>query len=334
MWNEYEVAMTQYPLTPPEFPGLTWRALEPEDLGLIAALAAACLEVDGGLPLAATEPFVRRRYMQESPRATIGAFDASGRLVASAAAQPAHTDDECRAAIVGQVHPEARGRGLGHFLMSWSVAQAGALLAGCPADRPRALHLLTEGLTAAAERLYARYGFAQQFAEDVMRRDLSEPLPEAPLPSEIALATWTPALAPRFFEAYDASFRDRPGFPGWSAERWIAWVAEDEEFRPELSLLATDPSLPLGAGGRRSVGFIVCSDEWIVQVGTRPEWRGRGLGSALVVEALRRWRAAGGQRMLLDVNANNPTAARVYARLGFAVIGRRARYVRGLVCSD
>ena len=50
----------------------------------------------------------------------------------------------------------------------------------------------------------------------------------------------------------------------------------------------------------------------------------------LVVEALRCWRAAGGQRMLLDVNVNNPSAARVYARLGFDVIGRRARYVRPL----
>jgi mycothiol synthase len=315
--------MTQYPLMPPDLPGLFWRALEPDDLGSIVALAAVCLEADGGLPLAATEPFVSRRYMQEKPRATIGAFDTGGRLIAGAATQPAHTDDECRVAIVGQVHPAERGRGLGRYLMVWSIAQAGALLADCPADRPRALHLLTEGLTATAERLYARYGFAQQFAEDVMRRDMLGSLPAAPLPPEISLATWRPELASQFFAAYDASFRDRPGFPGWSAERWIEWVASDEEFRPELSLLATD--------GRRPVGFIVCSDEWIVQVGTRPEWRGRGLGSALVVEALRRWRAAGGERMLLDVNANNPAAARVYVRLGFEVLGRRARYVRALV---
>ena len=307
---------------PPDLPGLTWRTLEPADLAGLAMLASACLDADGGLPLAATESCIRGRYLTESPRATIGAFDASVRLVASAAVQPAHTDDEYRAAIVGQVYPGERGRGLGRFLMAWSLAQTTALLVGCPADRPRTLHLLTEGLTAASERLYARYGFAQLFAEDVMRRDLRISLPEAPLPPGITLATWTPALAGEFFEAYDASFRDRPGFPGWSAERWIAWVADDEEFQPELSLLARD--------GQHLAGFIVCSDEWIAQVGTRPEWRGRGIGSALVFEALRRWRAAGGERMLLDVNANNPVAARVYARLGFEVIGRRARYVRAL----
>jgi ribosomal protein S18 acetylase RimI-like enzyme len=32
----------------------------------------------------------------------------------------------------------------------------------------------------------------------------------------------------------------------------------------------------------------------------------------------------------LDVNANNPGAARVYTRLGFGFVGRRARYVRAL----
>jgi cell wall-associated NlpC family hydrolase len=50
-----------------------------------------------------------------------------------------------------------------------------------------------------------------------------------------------------------------------------------------MSLLARDDKHP--------VGFIVCDDAWIVQVGTHPAWRGRGLGAALVAEALR-WVAA------------------------------------------
>ena len=144
--------------------------------------------------------------------------------------------------------------------------------------------------------------------------------PDAPFPAGVALTQWSSATAGQFFEVYQAAFRERPGFPGWSAGEWIAWVADDDEFRPELSLLVR--------AGAHPVGFIVCCDDWVVQVGVRPEWRGRGLAAALVVEALRRMCAAGGRQVLLDVNVNNPSAAHVYARLGFATIGRRARYVQ------
>src|SRR5215216_471061 len=82
-------------------------------------------------------------------------------------------------------------------------------------------------------------------------------------------------------------------------------------FTPQMSLLARD--------GAQPVGFVVCDDAWIVQVGTHPAWRGRGLGAALVVEALRRFAAAGAEHVTLDVNTNNPGAARVYTRLGFEV---------------
>lgn len=307
---------------PPATPGLSWRPLGLADAQAITALAAACLAADGGLPLAATDAYIRERYLQAPPETTIGAFAADGRLAACTAVQPAHTPHEYRASIAGQVHPAHRRCGLGTFLLGWSVAQARRLLAPDPTDRPHVLALTTESLTEEAARLYARHGFTQQFAEDVMRRDLRAPLPDVPLPSGITLAAWTPALAGQFFEAYQAAFRDRPGSPGWSAEEWITWVTDDDEFRPDLSLLAYDDGGP--------VGFIVCGEMWIVQMGVRPEWRGRGLASALLVEVLRRFRAEGCDRVLLDVNVNNPGAARVYARLGFEVVGRRARFVLAL----
>jgi len=78
------------------------------------------------------------------------------------------------------------------------------------------------------------------------------------------------------------------------------------------------------------VGFIVCTDGWIVQLGVPPEWRKRGIRSALMIDVLSRFRAAGDDHVLLDVNINNPGAARLYERLGFRQVGRRARYARVL----
>jgi mycothiol synthase len=305
---------------PPHTPGLTWRSLQPADQDAITALSAACQAADGGQALIAAHAYIQAPGADTPPRATIGAFDMDGQLVACAAVWLGQTPERAQANMLGQVHSRQRGRGIGTFLLSWSIAQAQALLAVTPSDRTRGLCLTTESLTPAAERLYQRFGFTQQFAEDVMRRDLRAALPDAPLPPGLTLAEWTPALAGQFYDAYHESFRERPGFPGWSAEQWITWATGDDGFHPQMSLLARD--------GEQPVGFIVCDDAWIVQVGTHPAWRGRGLGAALVVEALRRFAAAGAEHVTLDVNTNNPGATRVYTRLGFEVVGRRARYVR------
>jgi mycothiol synthase len=304
----------------PQLPNLTWRALQPTDQQAITALATACQSADGGQALIAASDYLEAPGVVPAPRATIGAFDPAGRLAACAAVWLEQNPDQEQAHILGQVHPNQRGRGIGAFLLGWSIAQAHELGAADPGGQPRLLRLRTEALTPAAERLYDRFGFRQQFAEDVMRRDLHLALPDAPFPPGVTIEEWTSELAGQFFQAYQDSFRERPGFPGWSAEQWIEWATGDQGFHPEMSLLARAGAQPLG--------FIVCDHAWSVQVGTHPAWRGRGLGAALVVEALRRFAAAGATHVTLDVNANNPGAARVYARLGFEVIGRRARYVR------
>ncbi len=295
-------------------PGVRWAALLAAERRQVEALGHACHASDGGfmpLPLAG-------HLDAGSP--AIGAWSDNGDVLGVSAVRLQEGADETVAAVMGQVHPSARGRGIGRHLIEWSIAQGQALLAGAEHPRPRALRIATEGLTPDAEHLYARYGFAQNFAEDVMRRDLAGDLPDAPLPPGIALDTWVPQRAEQFFAAYDGSFRTRPGFPGWSAEQWIEWATDDEDFRPELSLLARACDTP--------VGFLIGAEGWVVQVGVVPAWRGRGLGAALVAEILRRAQAAGARSTLLTVNVNNPGAARVYERLGFVRIGRRARFLR------
>ena len=190
------------------------------------------------------------------------------------------------------------------------------------------------------EEMIARYtadGYTLAFTEDVMRRDLVEQgnagdLPEATLPSGVTLATWDAATAPAFFAAYNASFSDRPGFPGWPEERWVEWTAGDPDFCPDLSWVAL-----ASAGADGAVGFITCGLEtsseaplgFIIQVGTRPDWRGRGLASALMVRALQGFRADGRPAVLLDVNTNNPGARRLYERRGFTPLRRRGVFTRG-----
>jgi mycothiol synthase len=61
-------------------------------------------------------------------------------------------------------------------------------------------------------------------------------------------------------------------------------------------------------------------------MGVVPPVRGRDIGARLIGEAVRRMRSAGETNITLNVNIDDPPAAALYRRLGFAWIGRRTRY--------
>ncbi|WP_246016859.1 GNAT family N-acetyltransferase [Micromonospora pisi] len=288
----------------------TWRTLTGDDLPAVAALATRCLAVDGGLPLVTDASFLARRFAADGGVAR-GAVDPAGTLIAAGAVRPRETQGVRAAVATGLVDPAHRGRGLGAALLDWALDPA---LTGA-----EQVTVETEALTDGARTLFAARGLGQTFAEDVLRFDLAgtEP-PPIDLPAGLTVRTWSTGLAGRFFAVYQAAFRERPGFPDWSARQWVEWTTDDEDFRPEWTLLATDPT---GA----DLGFVTAGQGWIVQVGVRPEARGRRLGAALVVAALRRMRSAGSTEALLDVNVDNP-AGTLYRRLGFIDLGRRARF--------
>lgn len=288
---------------------LTWAPLGDADFDDLVALATACLGADGGLPIAAEPGFLRRRWAADGTASRAGR-DAKGALVAAAAVRP--TTDGEGAMVTVLVDPEVRPRGYAAELLDWGLEEA--------ARRDGPVTVETESLTPAQEELFAARGLAQVFAEDVMRIDLTQPVPAAVWPPGTTLLEWTAGTAPRFFAVYEAAFRERPGFPGMPAEEWISDVADDEEFRPGWSVLAEVPGLG-------DAGFVTGAVGWIVQVGVRPAARGNGLGAALIREALGRMISAGAVEAWLDVNVDN-AAIGLYRRLGFRVDGRRARYQR------
>ena len=67
----------------------------------------------------------------------------------------------------------------------------------------------------------------------------------------------------------------------------------------------------------RSRGCTSAAVGAIQNVGVVPAWRGRGIGEALVLQALHGFHWAGMVRGLLEVTAQNEIAQRLYRRLGF-----------------
>ena len=174
---------------------------------------------------------------------------------------------------------------------------------------------------------YAEKGFTLIFAEKVMRYDLTRPLPQVSSPPEVSYLTWNTQNIPAFFSAYEAAFRERPGFPGWSEEEWRDRVAGDPAFRPDLSLVALIHG--------QAAGFVTNEEEsdnpgrgYLSQVGVHPQWRGQGLGSILVMRSLQAWQEARKEEVILHVNVNNPGAIRLYEQLGFVPVKLRGKFSR------
>jgi mycothiol synthase len=310
--------------SPPNFANLAWRPTNQNDLEAVVELAKACFQVDGGLFFLFELDAVKSRYFPDRSSRSIGAFLPDGRLAACSSVYLDGDPGKQRAKMTGQVRSELRNRGIGTYLMRWSQAQARDLLAGV-AEAPGVMQVATETLTESADRLYLAHGFESVFEELVMRRDLHLSLPDHPLPPDVAITHWQPDLAEQFFQAYHASFRERPGFPGYSPDEWIAQMAENDH-KPEWTLLASVDGAPVGF----VIGYLELSSAppggYIGQIGIVPAQRRRGLASALLVETMRRMQAAGVVSAQLTVHVNNPGAIRAYSMLGFTAIGRRARY--------
>lgn len=266
------------------------------DAGELRALAQACLDVDGGLPLLTDDGLLRARLRSGESREI---RSADGALVAAAAV----TVREDGAATSGLVHPDHRGQGHGRELLGWAVDRAG----GAP------LTATCENVSPSAERLYARFGLERFFAEDVMRHPLRS-VPDVAAPEGARLVPVAEASLADLFAAYVGSFSDRPGFPDPTEEEWLEELDEDDEWRRDVSAVALDEH-------DHPIGFVNVLGSWIDQVGVVPGWRGRGLGAHLVVRALG---ALDGEAWL-TVNLDNP-AGELYASLGFERYGVRGRW--------
>jgi GNAT superfamily N-acetyltransferase len=100
----------------------------------------------------------------------------------------------------------------------------------------------------------------------------------------------------------------------------MAEIARRRAFIPEATWLLVGPDGPCGTvQALRERGVVGA----IQNVGILPAWRGKGLGEAMLLQALQGMYQSGLGRAILEVTAHNETATRLYRRLGF----RRTRVV-------
>jgi RimJ/RimL family protein N-acetyltransferase len=107
-------------------------------------------------------------------------------------------------------------------------------------------------------------------------------------------------------------------------ERRRQRMAEDVERADAIVLVAEAGGAPVGELGLHLARYGVAELGMAVAAG----WRGRGVGRALLAEAIDRARAAGAHKVALQVWPHNAAAIALYERFGFEREGYLQRHYR------
>ena len=282
--------------------GLTGRAFTEDDLDAIVAMVNECERHDSG------EVMLERADLRSDldtegfdlDRDWIGVFDGST-LLAWASLQARR-----RVLVDVDVHPDARGRGIGTWLRAWTEARCRAV------GGDRVAQTIDDSLTDAIA-LLVHAGYTPRHTSWILRMQH----PERPTPPEPPQGVELRASEPKdedevlaMFETAFAEFHDRqPATP----DVWRAMVTEREGFVPDDLVLAVADERIVGGA------FLIDADEiWVDKLAVSREYRHRGIARALLQTAFVRSFDRGYAWTSLSTDSRT-SALTLYERVGMTI---------------
>lgn len=238
-------------------------------------------------------------------------------------------DGTYRVHVEGTVAPPDRRQGHGQRLLDWSLARARQVHADRHPEVPGAFAVRVGEAVDGAHAMLARAGFTRARWFFQLTRPLDQAPPAVRVPDGLELITYDAAYSERTRLAHNEAFADHWGSSPSTPQSWAHWSVGQRAFRPALSYLMLDDTN--GAGANPVVGYLLSyeydadtaatgiREAYVGIIGTRRQWRGRGVARALLGTAVDAYGDAGFGRTSLDVDADNPTGALgLYTSLGYA----------------
>ena len=229
-----------------------------------------------------------------------------------------------RCYVEGAVDPDLRRNGHGRTLMDWGVNHARELLQTlATSDQPRSIRVQHRVDDTSRLELMREYDFSPVRWFD----DLERPLVDVPTPvsiTDITIEPW-PSDDESVRRVKNIAFADHWGSSPTTPEGWEELVRGFGS-RLDLSRVAVDTRT------NEVVAFLLAkrypSDDTTLRrtatvdkLGTLPKFRKRGIGSALIIEALHAFAQEDLTHALIDVDSSSPTGAhRLYESLGFELL--------------
>ena len=321
----------------PAIPGLRARFFNDDsDFARLAALYRAANATDE-VPWLPTDEQVRLDFAAEEgnvPAEDVVFVEVGDHLVAATGVDRVLRDGVVTFELWGAVDPGYRRRGLGDWLMGWSLERARVRASREEPLAPVNLASFSEDSETGHRALLAKHGFEAVRHFFLMRRDLAEPIPDAPLPEGLEVRRVTQDQWRTIFDAEDEAFRDH----------WGHREATDRAFEATFAKSQLDTDLWVVAWDGDQVAGVVQNwiwpEEnetlgvrrgWLEHVSVRRPWRRRGLGRAITKLSLERFRDVGMSDAMLGMDTQNPNGALgLYEGLGFMVYSRAAAYRKPL----
>ena len=200
------------------------------------------------------------------------------------------------------IAPSVRRRGIGTALLQAAEGTATA--------KPTLLMALQSDVPGAA--FAQANGYEKAWEVWLMGIDLPEAIPEPEWPEGVSVRTYggEEAEAREIKELLDLAYAEEFHHQPATFESWSRFMFEDPMFDATVWFLAVADGKIVGAALNWDEGYI---KDLVVH----PDWRGRGLGKALVYQTFGEFKRRELPRVTLKTDSNNPTDAwRLYERAG------------------
>ena len=280
--------------------GLTVRALTVDDVDDVVALANTCELHDVGYPMWEREDLTSdfRLPGVDPTLDSVGLWDGS-RLIGWAflpSGRNAWVD----------VHPDARGRGIGTWLRRWTERRAGQRGA---ARVGQTINDRADGAT----QLLVEAGYTPRRTAWILSMEHAERPPDPALPEGIALRHLCPEDEDEALGMFEDAFNEWEDRQPSTIATWRAMTTERDGFSPEDFILAEHDGEVVGGA------FLIDSDEiWVDKLAVRRDHRHRGIARALLQVAFQRGFDRGYTATTLSTDSNTG-ALTLYERIGMRV---------------